>query len=137
MRHRWDIEGVEVSHPVSVTTGNLVQTAWIVRLGWLPGGGSRDSWWQLECQQLKPCSLWQQGRLGRVGRWRELGQRRRFCLLCTIRHGRLRALNGVLSAELQPEELLLEAVDAPWKEVRDEESSDEEVEVGSSLYVPR
>ena len=47
VRHRWDIEGVEVSHPISVTTGNLVQTAWIVRLGWLPGGGSRDSWWQL------------------------------------------------------------------------------------------
>ena len=32
---------------------------------------------------------------------------------------RLRALNGLLSAELQPEELL-----APWKEVGDEESSD-------------
>ena len=73
-----------------------------------------------------------------MGRWRELGQRRRICLLCTIRHGsweaeRLRALNGVLSAELQPEELLLEAVEAPWKEMSDEESSDEEVEVGSSL----
>ena len=47
---------------------------------------------------------------------------------------RLRALNGVLGAELQPEELLLEAVEAPWKEVSDEESSDEEVEVGSPLY---
>ena len=37
---------------------------------------------------------------------------------------RLRALNEVLSVELQPEELLLEAVEAPWKEVSDEESSD-------------
>ena len=42
---------------------------------------------------------------------------------------RLRALNGVLEAELQPEELLLEAVDEPWQEV-----SDEEVELGSPLY---
>ena len=32
------------------------------------------------------------------------------------------------------EELLLEAVEAPWKEVSCGESSDEEVEVGSSLY---
>ena len=40
---------------------------------------------------------------------------------------RLRALNGVLSAEPQPEELLLrlEAVEAPRKEVSDEESSDQ------------
>ena len=29
---------------------------------------------------------------------------------------RLRALNRVLGEELQPEELLLEAVEAPWKE---------------------
>ena len=52
---------------------------------------------------------------------------------------RLRALNEVLSVELQPEELLLEAVEAPWKEVSDEESSDEEMMVASSLYtyVPR
>ena len=83
-------EGVKVSHPVSATTGNLVQTAWIVRLGWLPGGGSRDSWWQLKCQQLRPCSLWQQRRLGRLGRRSELGQRWRICLLCTTRHGKLR-----------------------------------------------
>ena len=47
---------------------------------------------------------------------------------------RLRVLNGVLGAELQPEEPLLEAVKAPWKEVSGEESSDEEVEVGSPLY---
>ena len=46
----------------------------------------------------------------------------------------LRAVNGMLGAELQPEELLLEAVDAPWKEVSDRESSDEEVEMGSPLY---
>ena len=47
---------------------------------------------------------------------------------------RLRALNGVLGAELQPEELLLEAVEAPWKEASDGESSDEEMEMGSPLY---
>ena len=47
---------------------------------------------------------------------------------------RLRALNEVLGAELQPEELLLEAVEAPWKEVSDGESSDEEMEMGSPLY---
>ena len=39
--------------------------------------------------------------------------------MCCIRHGRhrsrLRALNGVLGVELQPEELLLEAVEAPWR----------------------
>ena len=35
--------------------------------------------------------------------------------------------------ELQPEELLLEAVEASWKEVSNEESSDGEMEVGSSL----
>ena len=46
---------------------------------------------------------------------------------------RLRALNGVLSAELQPEGLLLEAVEAPWKEMRDEESSDDEVEMCAPL----
>ena len=69
-----------------------------------------------------------------MGRWRELGRMQRSWLLCTIRHGRLRALNGVQVAELQPEELLLEAVGAPWKEVSGEESSDEEVEVGSPLY---
>ena len=39
----------------------------------------------------------------------------------------------MLSAELQPEELLLEAVEAPWKEMSDEESSDEEVEVCAPL----
>ena len=48
---------------------------------------------------------------------------------------RLRALNEVLSVELQPEELLLEAVEAPWKEVSDEESSDGEMMVASSLYL--
>ena len=49
--------------------------------------------------------------------------------------GRLRALNGVLDrAGLQPEELLLEAVEAPWEEVSDEESSGGEVGVGSPLY---
>ena len=40
----------------------------------------------------------------------------------------------MLGAKLQPEELLLEAVEAPRKEVSGGESSDEEVEVGSSLY---
>ena len=90
VRHRWDIEGVEFPHPVSVTTGNLVQTASIGRLGWLPGGGNRHDWWQLECLQLRPCSLGQQRRLGRLGRRSELGQRWRICLLCTTRHGRLR-----------------------------------------------
>ena len=44
---------------------------------------------------------------------------------------RLGALNEVLGAELQPEELLLEA---PWKEVSDEESSDGEMVVASSLH---
>ena len=39
----------------------------------------------------------------------------------------------VLGAELQPEELLLEAVEAPWKEERDEVSSGEEVEACSPL----
>ena len=42
---------------------------------------------------------------------------------------RLRALNEVLSVELQPEELLLEAVEAPWREESDEESSGGEMEV--------
>ena len=46
----------------------------------------------------------------------------------------LRALGGVLGEELQLKELLLEAVEAPWKEVSGEESSDEDVEVGSPLY---
>ena len=46
---------------------------------------------------------------------------------------RLRALNEVLSVELQPEELLLEAVEAPWREESGEESSGGEMEVGSSL----
>ena len=36
--------------------------------------------------------------------------------------------------ELQPEEPLLEAVEAQWKVLSNEGSSDEEVEVGSSLY---
>ena len=43
-------------------------------------------------------------------------------------------VNGVLGAELQPEELLLETVEAPWEEVGGEESSGEGVEVGSPLY---
>ena len=47
---------------------------------------------------------------------------------------RLRALNRVLGEELQPEELLLEAVEAPWKEESDGESSDGEVEMGSPLH---
>ena len=71
-----------------------------------------------------------------MGRWRQLEQRRwrwRICLLCTIRHGRLRALNEVLSVELQPEELLLEAAEAPWKEMSDEESSDVEMMVAGSF----
>ena len=66
---------------------------------------------------------------GLGGKVRQLGQRRwrrRICLLCTIIKAweaeRLRALNGVLSVELQPEGLLLEAVEAPWKEVSNEES---------------
>jgi len=45
---------------------------------------------------------------------------------------RLRAQNEV-GVELQPEELLLEAVEAPWREERDEVSSGEEVEVCSPL----
>ena len=49
---------------------------------------------------------------------------------------RLRALNGALGEELQPEELLLEAVEAPWKEMSFGESSDEEVEVPGWLIVP-
>jgi hypothetical protein len=40
----------------------------------------------------------------------------------------------VLGAELQPEELLLEAVEAPWKEVSDGESSDEEIIIIKVLY---
>ena len=40
----------------------------------------------------------------------------------------------MLGPELQPEELLLEAVVAPRKEVNGEESSDEKVEVDSTLY---
>ena len=47
---------------------------------------------------------------------------------------RLRPLNGVLGAELRQEELLLEAVGAPWKEMRGEESNDEEVRMCSPLY---
>ena len=46
---------------------------------------------------------------------------------------RLRALNEVVSVELQPKWLLLEAVAAPWGEESDEEPSGGEVEVGSSL----
>ena len=42
-------------------------------------------------------------------------------------------MNVVLGAELQPEKRL-EAAEAPWKGMSDEQSSDEEVEVGSSLY---
>ena len=41
---------------------------------------------------------------------------------------------GALGGGLQPEELLLEAVEAPWRETSFGESSDEEVVVGSSLY---
>ena len=47
---------------------------------------------------------------------------------------RLRAMNGMLGAKLQPEDLLLEAVGASWKEVSGEEASVEEVVVGSPLY---
>ena len=46
---------------------------------------------------------------------------------------RLRALNGVLSVELQPEELLLEAMELSWRKESGEESSGEEMEVGSSM----
>ena len=46
---------------------------------------------------------------------------------------RLRALNEMLSVELQPEELLLEAVEVPWRGESGEESSGEEMEAGSSL----
>ena len=46
---------------------------------------------------------------------------------------RLRALNEMLDVELQPEELLLEAVEAPWREERDEVSSEEEAEVCGPL----
>ena len=46
---------------------------------------------------------------------------------------RLRALNEVLGVELQPEELLLEAVEAPWREESEEVSSGEEVEGHASL----
>ena len=58
--------------------------------------------------------------------------------LCCIRHAReasrVRALNEVLGGELQPEELLLKAVEAPWKEEEsDEVSSGEEVEGLASL----
>ena len=45
----------------------------------------------------------------------------------------MRALNEVLGVELQPEELLLGAVEAPWREESDEVSSAEEVEVCSPL----
>ena len=41
---------------------------------------------------------------------------------------RVRALNEVLGIELQPEELLVVAVEAPWKGESDEVSSGEEVE---------
>ena len=46
---------------------------------------------------------------------------------------RRRALNEVLSVELQPEELLLEAVEAPWREESDEESSGGEAEACAPL----
>ena len=41
---------------------------------------------------------------------------------------RLRALNEVLGVELQPEELLLEAVEAPWREKGNGEAGGVEVE---------
>ena len=49
----------------------------------------------------------------------------------------MRALNEVLGVELQPEELLLEAVEAPcsWREERDEMSSGEEME-GQAVRQP-
>ena len=46
---------------------------------------------------------------------------------------RLRALNEVLGVELQPKELLLEAMEAPWGE-SDEVSSSEEEEGQASLH---
>ena len=46
---------------------------------------------------------------------------------------RLRALNEVLGVELQPEELLLGAVEAPWGEESGEVSSGEEAKVRSPL----
>ena len=72
-------------------------------------------------------------------RWRQLEQRRwrrRTCLLCYMHKAweapRLRALNEVLGVQLQPKELL-EAVEAPWREERDEVSSEEEAEVCGAL----
>ena len=129
MRHRWDtdIEGVEVSHPVSATIGSLMQTVWIVGVGAKPAGVSA-------VEAMQPVAAEEAEKGGKVeGAGSEEED------LPPVHHkawevGRLRALNGVLSAELQPEELLLEAVKAPWKEASDEESSDEEVEVGSPLY---
>ena len=46
---------------------------------------------------------------------------------------KVRAMNEVLGVELHPEELLLKAVEAPWKEVSSEESSDGEVVVCAPL----
>ena len=46
---------------------------------------------------------------------------------------RLRALDELLGVELQPEEPLLEAVEAPWREESDEVSSGDEVEGHPSL----
>ena len=45
----------------------------------------------------------------------------------------MRALNEVLGVELQPEELLLGAVEAPWGEESGEVSSGEEAKVRSPL----
>ena len=42
-------------------------------------------------------------------------------------------MNEVLGGGAQPEKLLLEAVEAPWKEVSSEESSDEGVVVCAPL----
>jgi hypothetical protein len=123
-----------------VSAANAMQPESTAELSQQRGLGWVRRWRQLECQQPRLCNPWQQlGEAGLDGKVEAAGAEEvEEEDLPPVQHKaweakRLRALNEVLSVELQPEELLLEAVEAPWKEVSNEESSDGKMEVGSSL----
>ena len=91
-----------------------------MRLSWLPGGGSRDS--RLVAAERSAAEARQPVAAGEAeqdGEGERAGAEAEK--LPPVHHKawgaeRLRALNGVLGAKLQPEGLLLEAVEAPWKQ---------------------